>query len=324
MKLADAGAGFRINPIGPGTPWGTSTSWPSGLAMAASWDDDMVYRVAEAIGREFKAKDANVILGPAVQVHRVGINGRNFEYLSGEDPYLGTRLAAAYVEAVQLQGVIACTKHWAFNEQETNRMTMSVEVDEKTAWELYYPPFESTVKAGVGSFMCGYNKVNGTWDCENEKLLKTDLKGKMGFRGFVVSDWFATHGASWDKGLDQCMPGSEAWFAHETLECTETGIGCDELEQRFAPKSHGAEMLHKGMETMREYFGLPNPKNQTDQPGTSRKPEARDAVRRILAALYKLRVDASPGCDPGPGCMEPLKRDVSSFAHRQLAKEAAI
>lgn len=326
LKLHDAGAGFRINPTSGTSAFGTSTVWPSALAMAASWDDAMTARVAAAIGEEFKAKDANVILGPAVQVHRVGSNGRNFEYLSGEDPYLGARLAAAYVPAVQSQGVIACAKHWIFNEQETNRNDESSVVDEQTAWEIYYPPFEAAVKAGVGSFMCGYNKVNGTWLCENEKVLQVDLKGKMGFRGFVMSDWFAIHSSSWDKGLDQCMPGVEPWFQHESLECSEAQIGCDTAWSAIAQKPRGKLMLEAGIKKVREYLKIPEQpdlRNKTDPPGQARNPKALEPARRILTAIYRNRVDESPGCVPGPDCVANLVSDVTSGAHRTIAREAA-
>jgi len=270
-----------------------------------------VARAAKAIGEEFKSKGANVILGPGVQVHRVPRNGRNFEYIAGEDPYLGARLSWAYVEAVQSTGVIGCAKHWAFNEQENNRMDASSEVDEKTAWEIYYPPFEAAVKAGVGSFMCGYNKVNGTWDCENEKLLKVDLKEKMGFKGFVMSDWFATHSPSVKQGLDQCMPGIEPWFGHEVLECVETGQGCNFNQEKSV------------MDKVWGVLGAAKDPNTTDPPGMYRDFQCRDAARRILAAIYRNRLDESPGCTPGPECVSQLASTVRTPSHDKAAEEGA-
>mmetsp|Transcript_77847 Transcript_77847/g.206637 ORF Transcript_77847/g.206637 Transcript_77847/m.206637 type:complete len:781 (-) Transcript_77847:109-2451(-) len=314
LKLHDAGNGFRNNPMGGIKAYGSSTSFPSALALAATWDDALVARSAKAIGEEFKAKGANVILGPAVQVHRVQRNGRNFEYLSGEDPYLGARLAYAYVEAVQGAGVMGCAKHWAFNEQEVSRMDGSSEVDEKTAWEIYYPPFEATVNAGVGSFMCGYNKVNGTWDCENEKILKVDLKGKMGFNGFVMSDWFATHSASVKQGLDQMMPGVEPWFTHEVLECVEAGVGCERLQNPQPPTM---------MEQVMSRLSPPKDPNTTDAPGMYRDFTGRDAARRILAAIYRLRLEVSPGCNPGPECISQITMSVRSPSHDKVAQDGA-
>merc|ERR1719203_2730716 len=183
LKMQDASSGFR--PMGAGE-FGTVTSWPSLLCMAASWDEALTEKTAAAIAREFKGKGANVLLGPGVNVHRTPWGGRNWEYVSGEDPYLGSRLAPAYIKGVQNQGVMAVVKHYAFNEQETNRNAMNAVVDEKTAWELYYPPFQAAVEAGASAFMCSYNRINGTFACENPDTLLHDLKMRMGFSGFVM------------------------------------------------------------------------------------------------------------------------------------------
>mmetsp|Transcript_7777 Transcript_7777/g.19214 ORF Transcript_7777/g.19214 Transcript_7777/m.19214 type:complete len:907 (-) Transcript_7777:109-2829(-) len=203
LNMQDASWGFRPT-------WkemvGTVTCWPSGLALGATWNPEAVRQLAVALGQEFIGKGANVILGPSVEVHRVARNGRNFEYISGEDPYLGARLTEAYVHGVQSQGVASVVKHWAFNHQETKRKSQSSNVDEKTAWELYYGPFQAAVDAGVSAAMCSYNKVNGEPACGSRKLLG-DLKQRMGFRGFIQSDWWAVLG-SHSTGLDQVMPGT--------------------------------------------------------------------------------------------------------------------
>ena len=213
IHLQDAGQGFR-NPVA-----GTDaerlatesqvTAWPSTLAVAATWDAALVRRWGEALGEEFKAKGANVILGPGVQVHRVPRGGRNAEYLSGEDPYLGALLVPSYVQGVQSRGVAAVAKHFALNSQEFGRYDMSSDASDRTLWEVYYPPFEAAVEAGVAGVMCGYNLVNGTHACGNHKLLMEDLKSKMMFGGFVVSDWWATPN-TWAAGggLDMEMPGT--------------------------------------------------------------------------------------------------------------------
>eukprot|EP00931_Biecheleriopsis_adriatica_P004335 TRINITY_DN106020_c0_g1_i1.p1 TRINITY_DN106020_c0_g1~~TRINITY_DN106020_c0_g1_i1.p1 ORF type:complete len:947 (-),score=146.77 TRINITY_DN106020_c0_g1_i1:44-2575(-) len=218
LLMQDASNGFRD--LQPGTQ-GTMTSWPAMLALAATWDEKLVEGVARAIGQEFRGKGANVILGPSVNVHRVAKGGRNFEYLSGEDPYLGSRLTRAYVHGVHSEGVMAVVKHFGFNEQETNRgygdaIVESSNVDAATARNLYYPPFEAAISAGVCSFMCSYNQVNGTFACGNKQLLQDDLKQEMGFRGFVMSDWDAAHGPNLSAGLDMEMPGSR-WFTDESL-----------------------------------------------------------------------------------------------------------
>ena len=203
MNMMDAAGGFR-------TYWselvGTVTCWPSLLSLASTWDPDVVLSFATALGKEFAGKGANTILGPSINVHRVARNGRNFEYLSGEDPYLGSQLVGPYVQGVTASGVMSVTKHWVLNHQETNRNSESSNVDDATLWQLYYPPYEAAVAAGTSGFMCSYNKVNGTYSCSTQATLTKDLKGTMGFRGFVQSDWGATHDVTLQDGLDQEMP----------------------------------------------------------------------------------------------------------------------
>jgi len=187
---------------------GTTTSWPSGLTVAASWDADAVREWGSGIAREFREKGSNVMLGPGLNLARVPQNGRNFEYLSGEDPHLGYVLARAAVNGIQSQKVVANAKHFVLNSQETNRTVSSSEADERLRFEMYYPPFEGAIEADVGSVMCSYNKVNRIWSCENPEVLIRDLKGALGFQGFVVSDWWAMHSTSLMAGLDMEMPGS--------------------------------------------------------------------------------------------------------------------
>lgn len=207
LNMQDAAAGFR-------TYWSdmtdTVTAWPSLLALAATWDPDLVQDFAIALGQEFAGKGANTILGPSVNVHRVARNGRNFEYLSGEDPYLGSQLVEGYVMGVQSQGIMAVLKHWVFNEQETKRDWENSIVDDKTASELYYPPFQAAIDAGVSAVMCSYNVVNGVHSCSNQHQLNGVLRGQLGFQGFVQSDWWAAHTNALAAGLDQEMPGTGA------------------------------------------------------------------------------------------------------------------
>ena len=121
------------------------------------------------MGAEFHGKGANVQLGPGMCVARVPRNGRNFEYLSGEDPVLGVNMVPPVVKGIQSKGVIANAKHYVNNNQETNRGDVSENVDERTQFEIYYPPFEAASDAGVGSIMCSYNKIRNTWSCENRE-----------------------------------------------------------------------------------------------------------------------------------------------------------
>jgi len=195
---------------------GTSTSWPAALTVSTAWDMNLSLAWGTAMGLEFYQKGANVQLGPGACVARVPRNGRNFEYVSGEDPFFGYHATAAVVTGIQSQGVIANVKHFVNNNQETNRGSVSENVDERTQFEIYYPPFEGASNAGLGSIMCSYNKICydcdattiGNWSCENSHTLQTDFKERIGFKGYVMSDWGATHSPSILEGLDQEMPGS--------------------------------------------------------------------------------------------------------------------
>merc|ERR1719352_1549417 len=144
-----------------------------------------------------------------MNVHRFPRNGRNFEYISGEDPVPGEELVPAYVRGVQSQKVLACAKHYVFNSQERMRMTVSEVVQERAARQLYYKPFEAAFRAGVGSVMCSYNRINGTYACEDPGTY-AELD-RAGFTGFVMSDWGATHSrhGSFQAGLAQEMPSGQ-------------------------------------------------------------------------------------------------------------------
>jgi beta-glucosidase len=155
------------------------------------------------------------MLGPGVNLARVPWNGRNFEYL-GEDPHLASRMVYREVEGIQSVPISGCVKHFVDNNQEYDRSGVSANVPDRAQWELYYQAFGAAVEAGVGSAMCSYNRVNGTWACENANALGA-LKGKMGFRGWVMSDWGATHSTvpAALGGLDQQMPDNS--FFGDTL-----------------------------------------------------------------------------------------------------------
>lgn len=209
IKMQDGPQGFRGDP-------GTSTQFPCGLAIGATFDREVAHDWGKAMGKEFWHKGANVQLGPGLCLARVPRNGRNFEYLSGEDPVLGRELAGPAISGIQGQGVVANAKHWINNNQETDRGSVDEEVDERTQFELYYPPFEGAIAAGVGSVMCSYNRVRGVYSCENAETLQRDLKDRLGFKGWVMSDWGATHSLSVKAGLDMEMPGSD-WLNNKSL-----------------------------------------------------------------------------------------------------------
>ncbi|HET6874707.1 MAG TPA: glycoside hydrolase family 3 N-terminal domain-containing protein, partial [Acidimicrobiales bacterium] len=206
--LLDGPHGLRMNERVFGRS--TATCFPPAVAIGSSWDPAVAARMGEAIGREAAAFGVAVVLGPGINIKRSVLCGRNFEYYS-EDPLLAGTLASAYVRALQEQGPGACLKHFAANSQETERMRISSDVDERTLREIYLPAFEQVVKeARPASVMCSYNKINGVYASENRWLLTSLLRDEWGFEGAVVSDWGAVNDrvAALEAGLDLQMPGT--------------------------------------------------------------------------------------------------------------------
>jgi beta-glucosidase len=186
-----------------------SACFPAAIGIGASWNPELVREMGVALAEEAKTKSARVLLAPTVNIHRSGLNGRNFECYS-EDPMLTSALAVAYIEGVQSQGIAATIKHFVANESEIERQTMSSDLDERTLREIYLPPFEAAVKkAGVWAIMSSYNRLNGVWTSENHWLLTELLREEWGYDGIVMSDWFGSHTteASVIGGLDLEMPG---------------------------------------------------------------------------------------------------------------------
>ena len=177
--------------------------------LAATWSINRAKQFGLAIAYETRQAGAQQMLTPGLNMYRSPYNGRSAEHLSGEDPFLGAVLGPAVVNAVQVQGIQASAKHFVANEQEANRQIMNIKVDERTLREIYLPGFESVVKnANIASIMCGFNKVNGEYACENHHLITDVLKGEWGYRGFVLSDFNAIHNAqkgAW-AGTDLDMP----------------------------------------------------------------------------------------------------------------------
>ncbi|HEX3720114.1 MAG TPA: glycoside hydrolase family 3 C-terminal domain-containing protein [Verrucomicrobiae bacterium] len=170
-----------------------STCMPAGIALAATWNPALAQQEGEAIGQEARKRGKQIMLGPSLNIMRTPLCGRNFEYM-GEDPFLTSRMAVGYIRGVQSQGVSSCAKHFAANNQELDRFTVNVELDERALREIYLPAFKASVQeAGVLSVMAAYNKIRGRQCAQNDYLLNKILKGEWGFQGLVVSDWAATH-----------------------------------------------------------------------------------------------------------------------------------
>jgi beta-glucosidase len=202
-----------------------ATCFPAAVAVGSSWDPAVAERVGAAVGREARALGVHVALGPGVNIKRSPLCGRNFEYYS-EDPLLAGLLGAAHVQGQQGQGVGASVKHFAANNQETDRMLVSADADERTLREIYLPAFERIVtQAKPTTVMCAYNKVNGVYAAQNRWLLTEVLREEWGFTGAVVSDWGAVRDpvAALAAGLDLEMPGTGGLSAQRIVGAVRAG-----------------------------------------------------------------------------------------------------
>ncbi|MBO4496937.1 MAG: glycoside hydrolase family 3 C-terminal domain-containing protein [Lachnospiraceae bacterium] len=230
IRVADGPHGVRkqndtedTTPEAAGTV--TSVCFPSASALAASFNRGVFATLGETLAKECKALDVDMILGPAINIKRSPLCGRNFEYVS-EDPYLTGELATAYVKGVQRHNVGVSVKHFAANNQEKRRMTISAVIDERTLREIYLSAFEAVVKgADPDSLMCSYNGINGVFSSQNKKLLTDILRNEWGYKGFVMSDWGAVHerplGVA--AGLDLGMPSSGGKDAKDVEEAVNNG-----------------------------------------------------------------------------------------------------
>jgi beta-glucosidase-like glycosyl hydrolase len=202
-----------------------ATCFPTASSLASSWDVGLIRQVGEALGEECIALNVDVLLGPGANMKRSPLGGRNFEYFS-EDPYLAGELAANFINGVQSKGVGTSLKHFTANNQEFQRFSISAEIDERTLREIYLPAFEKAVKqAQPWSVMCAYNKVNGTFASEHDKLLNKILKDEWGFKGLVVSDWGAVRDRviALKGGLDWEMPGPQERRVKQVVAAVKSG-----------------------------------------------------------------------------------------------------
>ena len=202
IRMADGPQGVRNNTV--------STQFPCGILTAATWNRDLAHRLGNSLADDCRARGVSILLGPGVNIYRAPMCGRNFEYF-GEDPYLSGETAVHYILGVQEKGVMATVKHFAANNQEKARHTMSSDVDERTLQEIYFPAFRKAVQeGGVGAIMDSYNLVNSVHSTENAWMNKVVLRDQWGFEGIVMSDWtsvYSTIGAV-NGGLDlECPKG---------------------------------------------------------------------------------------------------------------------
>jgi len=228
LCLQDGPAGVRFAK-------GTATSWQASINTAATFDRTLLRKVGEAQGNEFYKRGINVALSPAMNILRAPASGRIFESY-GEDPFYVSQCGLEVLKGIQSQGVIANAKHYIANDQENNRGASTSNVPEQALWEVYMEPFYRTVIEGeAGTVMAGYNAVNGTYSTQNKRLLTDYLKDKLGFKGFVMSDWWAIFDVekSFGNGTDMNMPGGKYWgpdyvddsfWGPHIQECIDKGI----------------------------------------------------------------------------------------------------
>ena len=238
IYLSDGPHGLR-KVEGGGLPTSAAaTCFPTASALASSWDPELIREVGIALANECQAQDVQILLGPGVNMKRSPLGGRNFEYLS-EDPVLAGKMAAAYIQGVQSQGIGTSLKHYAANNQEFERMATSSNVDERTLHEVYLPAFEIAVKeAQPWSVMAAYNPINHVFATENSWLLQEILRAQWGFNGFVVSDWGALHDgvAAVSAGLSLEMPGSGVHHRNRVVEAVSAGrLTVEEIDQVVVP-----------------------------------------------------------------------------------------
>ncbi len=274
FHIANGPAG--VGPAGD-DPQKPATALPAPISLAASWDVALAKKYGVILGKESKDLNEDLLESPDINIARVPQNGRTFEAF-GEDPYLVSQLSVAEIDGIQSQGEIANVKHYAANNQESARSKVNVIVDERTLHEIYLPAFEASVKQGhVASLMGAYNKVNGSYCCENDLLLNQILKKDWGFRGFVTSDFGAVHStvASALAGLDLEMPTGK-YFGSNLETAVESGK---------VPMSVIDDKLIRRFRTMMEYGLFDHPTNPQPIPAREDGMEARHFAEEGMVLL---------------------------------------
>ena len=275
MNYADGPFGIREEGVPNGfqsAGWtvDSATYFPTGSALAATWSEELAYKYGTGMGKEARLRGKDVILGPAINIQRLPTGGRTYEYLS-EDPILSAALAYKYTLGVQDQGTAVCIKHFAVNNQETNRGSVDARVDERTLREIYLKPFErAVVEGGAMSVMPAYNRVNGDYCSENEHLLNEILRGEWGFKGMTVSDWGGTHSTmgAMLHGLNVQMTGS-TYLGPAVIDSINTGALTE------------AQVDEKVRQILRVRFAIePVPADKANQ-GITSQPESQKIAREV-------------------------------------------
>lgn len=288
LKVSDGPSGVR----GESLTGRRSLSLPCGMAIGSTWNPALVERVGAVLAAEAHSKGVDVILGPTVCIPRTPLAGRTFESFS-EDPLLTARIAVAYVRGVQSGGVACCVKHFACNDQEHDRMSVSAEVDERALREIHLVAFEHAVReAGVWSVMTAYNKVNGTYCGEHPDLLGLILRQEWGFDGLVMSDWFGTHSTvpAAQAGLDLEMPGPPAWLGPMLASAVRNG----EIDESVLDRQvrHLLLLMHRVGLLGRARRAPRGPEEETDHPdrrALARAAAAEGTVLLVNNGLLPLR-----------------------------------
>ena len=263
-------------------------AFPALTCLAATWNPEMSALYGKSIGEEARYRKKSVILGPGVNIYRTPLNGRNFEYM-GEDPYLAGEMVVPYVKGVQANGVAACVKHFALNNQELNRHTTNVIIDDRTLYEIYLPAFKKAViDGGAWAIMGAYNYYKDQHLCHNQYLLNDILKGEWGFDGAVISDWGGTH---------------------DTKEAITNG-----LDLEFGSWTNG---LSNGRSNAYDNYYLANPYLNLINEGKVGTKELDDKVRRVLKLIF--RTEMNPERPFGSLCS-----DSHYAAARQIGDEGIV
>lgn len=263
-------------------------AFPALTCLAATWSPEVSLLYGQSIGAEARYRNKTVLLGPGVNIYRTPLNGRNFEYM-GEDPFLAARMVVPYVQGVQQNGVAACVKHYALNNQEVNRHTTNAIVDDRALYEIYLPAFKAAVQEGkTWSIMGSYNLYKGQHGCHNQYLLNDILKGEWGFDGVVVSDWGGVH---------------------DTEQAITNG-----LDMEFGSWTNG---LSNGASNAYDNYYLAQPYLKLIQSGKYGTKELDDKVRRILRLAFRTTMDRNRP-------FGALTADAHFAAARKIGEEGIV